>query len=271
MKKSIACIGTLALLTASFCGGCGGNKYAPAQSPADGTAQPAPAVVSFASAGDPLALGADQQIRASEIQLVEQMVTYRNNYLRELENLGSFYDQQGNQLKAMWVKQEQAALATINMRPYLVVAEIAGADLRATDSIAQADDLYNEAKVLIASARGVFTDRKKLQLARTKLDTLLSTYPSSDKVDDAAWEIAQICDRDMGEYHEAMYYYQRVWQWNPENQYDARFAVARIYDERFRNYPRACEFYELSIQLEPGFTANVTHAKNRIKELNTRK
>lgn len=272
MKKSLVILTSLALATATFCGGCG-KKYTPAQSPAvqEPQQETSGEPVNFTPAGDPLMPGADQSSRATEIQMVEQMVTYRNSYLKELENLGKFYDHQGNHLKAVWVKQEQDALTAMEMKPYLVVAEIAGPDLKATEVIAEADAIYADALTLIEKGRRMLGDKKNLILAKNKLDSLLSTYPTSDKVDDAAWEIAQICNRDLKDYYVAMFYYQRVWQWNPENQYDARFAVARIYDQVFHNYPRACEFYELSIQLEPAFPANATYAKNRIKELNTKK
>ncbi len=221
-------------------------------------------------AGDPLKFIEDDAIRATEVQLVEQMVSYRSSYIEQLEKLGKFYDRQGNQMKAVWAKQELDALAKIDKRPYIVVAEITSPDLEASESIAEADGIYMEAVQQITDSRGVFSDMKGLLAAKEKLENLIATYPTSDKIDDAAWQIAEIYNRDLDDCYVAMFYYQRVWQWDSDNPYSARFAVAKIYDDEFHNYTRACEFYEKAIQLEPAYTANVTYAKNRIKAINSK-
>lgn len=219
---------------------------------------------------NPLEYGADDTVRASEVQQVEQMVSYRNNYIQALEKLGRFYDAQGNHLKAVWVKNELRALAAIEMRPYIVLAEVAGPDLRASEIVAQADELFARAVEIIGSSRGIFKNTKRLLEARAILEELISTYPDSDKIDDAAWEIAEIYRRDLNDNYVAMLYYQRVWQWYPQNPYPARFTVAKIYDDFFHNYTKASEYYERSIQLEPGYTANVAYAKSRLKAINSK-
>ena len=221
-------------------------------------------------AGDPLKLIEDDAVRANEVQLVEQMVSYRSNYLEQLQKLGKFYDRQGNQMKAVWVKKELDALAKIDMRPYIVIAEITGPDLVASEAVAEADRIYMEAVEQITDSRGVFRNMKGLIAAKDKLEVLIATYPTSDKIDDAAWQIAEIYNHDLEDYYVAMFYYQRVWQWDGDNPYSARFEVAKIYDEQFHNYTRACEFYEMAIQLEPAYTANITYAKNRIKSINSK-
>ena len=221
-------------------------------------------------AGDPLKFIENDAIRATEVQLVEQMVSYRNNYIEHLKKLGKFYDRQGNQMKAVWAKKEMDALAKIDMRPYIVIAEVTSPDLKASDAIAEADRIYMEAVEQITDSRGVFSDMKGLLAAKVKLENLIATYPTSDKIDDAAWQIAEIYNRDLNDCYVAMFYYQRVWQWDINNPYSARFAVAKLYDDEFHNYTRACEFYEKAIQLEPAYTANVTYAKNRIKAINSK-
>ena len=220
--------------------------------------------------GDPLKLIENENVRATEVQMVEQMVSFRNNYIEHLKKLGKFYDRQGNQMKAVWVKKELDALAKIDMRPYIVIAEVTGPDLKATEAIAEADRIYMDAYQKIKDSRGVFRDMKELLAAKDMLEELIATYPTSDKIDDAAWQIAEIYNRDLEDYYVAMFYYQRVWQWDMDNPYSARFAVAKIYDEQFHNYTRACEFYEKAIQFETAYVSNITYAKNRIKALNSK-
>ena len=263
MKRLFA---SLAIVSMAFIAGCGN----PTPQEVQQEQQQVEVEPSYQIAGDPLAMSASEYVRASEINMVEQMVSYRNNYMEELKKLGKFYDRQGNQMKAIWVKKELDALAKIEMRPYVVMAEVAGPDLRATDSIPEADAVYSDAMEQIKNSRGVFRNMKGLQEAKEKMENLILQYPTSDKIDDAAWEIAEIYNRDIADMYVAMFYYQRVWQWDAANPYSARFAVAKIYDEFFHNYLRACEFYEKAIQLEPAYTSNVTYAKNRIKAINTK-
>lgn len=258
---------SLAVISMAFIAGCGNPTPQEVQQSQQQAVEVEP---SYQTAGDPLALSSSEYVRASEINMVEQMVSYRNSYMEELKKLGKFYDRQGNQLKAVWVKKELDALAKVEMRPYIVMAEVAGPDLSASESIAEADAIFGEAKEQIINSRGVFRNMKGLLEAKEKMENLILQYPTSDKIDDAAWEIAEIYNRDLVDYYVAMFYYQRVWQWDPANPYSARFAVAKIYDEFFHNYLRACEFYEKAIQLEPAYTANVTYAKNRIKAINSK-
>ncbi len=262
MKNILSGMAVLAMFVVAGCG----NPTAEEVQQAQQVKETVPAEMSV----NPLAYDADDSVRASEVQLVEQMVSYRNNYMAQLEKLGKFYDRQGNQLKAVWVKDELDSLSEIEMRPYIVMAEVAGPDLRATDSVEQADELYAQAADLINSSRGVFRNTKGLLEARGMLDELISTYPNSDKIDDAAWDIAEIYRRDFDDNYVAMLYYQRVWQWDPQNPYAARFAVAKIYDDYFHNYTSASEYYEKAIQLEPSYTANISYANGRLKAINSK-
>jgi len=263
MKKILAVIMVFAMFMVAGCGNPTPEEIQQSRQQQETPQSPAPEPV------NPLAFEADDTMRASEVQQVEQMVSYRNNYIQSLEKLGKFYDMQGNQLKAVWVKNELDALAMIEMRPYIVMAEVAGPDLRASESNALADALYSKAIELISSSRGVFKNTKALLDARGILEELIASYPDSDKIDDAAWEIAEIYRRDLGDNYVAMLYYQRVWQWDAQNPYAARFMVAKIYDDFFHNYTKACEYYEKAIQLEPSYTANITYAQSRIKAINT--
>ncbi|MBN2210361.1 MAG: hypothetical protein JW709_03105 [Sedimentisphaerales bacterium] len=223
---------------------------------------------------DPLAsaTGADMQ-RTTEVQLVEQMGRYRTSYQRQLELLVEFYESQGNGLKAGWARQELEHLKAGPQRPYLVIAEIAGPELRATSAVLDADLLYNEGLQLMKEGRGslgkIGVNKKKLYQAVDKFNELITNYPSSDKIDDAAFQVAEINHHYLADYPTALVYYQRVWQWDPQTPLPPRFQAAKIYDEQYHDRNQALNYYRLAINLESNYPENVETAKNRIEALSS--
>jgi len=216
-----------------------------------------------------VAQGADLQ-RNTEVELVERMAGYRGKYQQSLSLLKIFYERQGNSLKADWAGQELENLKTISQRAYLVVAEIASANLRATQTIVDADVLYGKAEELFKQGRGKLAflhNKKKLCSARDMFSELITTYPQSDKIDDAAFQIGQIDHLYLKNYHSALLYYQRVWQWDPQTPWPCRFAVAKIYDEKLHNFAKAIEYYEKAIKFELDHPKNTVYAKNRIAQM----
>ena len=222
---------------------------------------------------DPLVVteGADLQ-RNKEVQLVEQMARYRTSYREHLMLLRQFYDRQGNHLKADWARQEIENLDLGPKRPYLVLAEVAGPDLRAERVEVEADLLYQEGLESMKQGRGglgkLFMDKKKLYLAIEKFDELIRNYPDSDKIDDAAFQIGEINRHYLEDYRTALLYYQRVWQWDPQTILPARYAVARIYDDALHDRIKALEYYNQVIRLEADYPSNVEYARGRIDEIN---
>ena len=142
------------------------------------------------------------------------MALYRNNYQKHLAMLEQFYDQQGNHLKAGWAAAEAEHLRSGPQREYLMVAELAGPDLRAATSIVEADMLYGQAMQLFKKGRGIggdlklLRDKKKLYLAIDKFNEVITTYPTSDKIDDSAFQTARIYDNYLNDYPTALMYYQ---------------------------------------------------------------
>ncbi len=226
----------------------------------------------FKPFSDPLTVPATGLQHKTEVRLVEQMALKRSEYKQYLELLAQFYDRQGNQLKVSWVEAELEALLLVPKRPYLVVAEVAGSELRAAQSVVAADLLYAQATNLFKDGRSsigfkVLSDKKNLYLARDKFNELITNYPSSDKIDDAAFQIAEISNLYLKDYQAALLYYQRVWQWDQQNPYPARFRVAQIYDKGLHDRLQALKYYEEAIKME-SFPANTEAANVRILEIN---
>lgn len=242
------------VLAAGLLGGCNGNN-------------------SGESLVDPLteAEGADLQ-RNTEVQLVEQMARYRGQYQQYLEVLNEFYDQQGNNLKAGWAQEELDHLKQGPRREYLVIAEVAGPNLQARETIGEADELYLEGMAYVKEGRGalgkLFLNKKKFYLAIDKFNELITNYPTSDKIDDAAFQIGEVYRHYLEDYTRALLYYQRVWQWDAQTPMPARFAMARIYDEHLHDRIKALHYYEQAINLESDRPKNVVYAQNRIDAIN---
>jgi len=214
--------------------------------------------------------GADIE-RNTEVNLVERMALYRTQYENQLELLRQFYDRQGNHMKARWAAEELEHLRTGPRNSYLVVAETAGPELKATTAIVEADLLYQEGMNYYKSGRGklgsFLTNKKKLYMAIDKFNELIANYPNSDKIDDAAFQIAEIYHYYLKDYHKALLYYQRVWQWDPQTPKPARYGVARIYDDNLHDLVKALEYYQMAVNLESHYPEKAEYAQSRMEEI----
>ena len=209
---------------------------------------------------------------AREVDLVEQMATYRSLYREDVGQLIDYYTKSGDATKLAWAKKELISLDRIPKYKYLMPAETVDANLRATDSIIAADELYAEAEKLYkeAGALIVISDNAKLRDALAMFNKLIVTYPTSDKIDKAAYRAGRIYEH-FKDYEIASVYYQRAFQWNPETTYPARFKAAYVMDRRLHKRAEALVLYKLSVEKEAGYENNTKYAKRRIATLTTLK
>ncbi len=209
--------------------------------------------------------------KAGETDFVEQIAVNRQAYRQGLELLIRYYTKTGNNMKFKWAKEELAALDSIPQYKYIVEAEAAGANLRASTSIPEADDLYLDALDLEKDA-GVLIFGKNndmLRLALDKYDRLIRNYPSSDKIDDAAYKAGEIYEY-FQDYSIALLYYDRAYQWDPDMTHPAKFRSARILDKRLHRNAEALELYQQAIKTEGKYGKYrmwKKYAERRIKAL----
>ena len=221
---------------------------------------------------DPAKLGPDIRIvDAQEVDLVEAVLTHRAMYHRNLQLLRDYYAAHGYYTKQKWAEFELEGLKTVKPFRYLIDAEIPGESLRPTDSIPAADDMYAKGRELMR--RGGYgvpaLYREDLMIeAAAELRNLIEQYPSSDKIDDAAFLL--------GEIHKAYFknqellavrWYERAWTWDPHTPHPARFEAATVYDFRLHDRDRALELYRAVLTDEDGDWTNVQFAQRRIDEL----
>ena len=208
--------------------------------------------------------------RVTEVQMVERMARARNNYIQKLQTLQQYYNQQGNNLKSSWALQELDYIKYGPRHPYVVVAEVAGPNLKATTNVAAANNLYQQGMKYFKKGRGVLSivpNKKQLYLAIDTFNKLISEYPTSDKIDDAAFQIAGIYNHYLKDYTTALLYYYRTWQWDAKTPWPSRFEVAQIYDKQLHNRAKALEFYHKVLELEPGHVDHDSIALERINEI----
>jgi tetratricopeptide (TPR) repeat protein len=135
----------------------------------------------------------------------------------------------------------------------------------------QADALYNEAVSLENKAGNLMLikDDSMLRLALDKYNQLIKDYPTSDKIDDAAFHAAGIYEH-FSDYTIAALYYQRVYEWDPGTSYPAKFKAAYVLDTYLHRRSEALELYKqavASIQRAGQHPQWRQFAENRIAQL----
>lgn len=212
---------------------------------------------------------------SGEIDLVEKTAASRQAYRTSLQALVQYYGAAGNNTKVTWARQEITALDRIPQYDYIIDAEVMPANLKASESIAAADQLYEEAMKIERQAGprpmpSILKDQQILQAALLKYKELLRKYPTSDKIDDVAYRMAEI-HKGFGDYVIALSFYQRAYQWDPATPNPARFRAADILDKKLHDRAKALEVYQEAVVKEAQYTDLRLMAERRIKELNTSK
>jgi tetratricopeptide (TPR) repeat protein len=202
---------------------------------------------------------------ATEVDLVEQMAVSRNTYRTALSKLIEYYRTTGNATKLNWAQRE---LSTMLQYRYLMPAESTYAGMQAINKIAAADELFDEAMALYKDAGGLLfiTNERKLRSALNKFNELITNYPSSDKIDDAAYRAGRIYEH-FRDYEIAAVYYQRAFQWDEYTPYPARFRAAYVMDQYLRMRKEALTLYQMACELEARYETNTEFAQKRVLEL----
>lgn len=204
---------------------------------------------------------------AGETDVVEQVAVNRQAYRQGLELLKKHYIKTGNNMKLLWAKKELAALDAMPQYNYIIEAGVAGPSLKASSTIAEADELYEEGLGLERKAGllPLLKNEELLRLALDKYNQLIRKHPSSDKIDDAAYR-AGIIYEHFKDYTIALLYYQRAYQWEPDTVYPARFKAAFVLDKRLHRRDEALELYQEAVKKEGEHQEWKEFAEKRIRK-----
>lgn len=211
---------------------------------------------------------------AGEIDLVEKTVSNRLAYQASLQGLIQYYDTTGNHEKVGWAKQELTALNLIPQYMYIIEAQVMPENLKATQRIPAADQLYAEAENFRRAAGFIplmaLKDPEALRAALRKYEELIRRYQTSDKIDDAAYKMGEIYE-NFGQNELALRCFQRAYQWDPATPYPARYKAAGILDKKLHRRAEALQMYQEAIAKESKYTDRRLMAERRVQELNTSK
>jgi len=207
---------------------------------------------------------------AGEIDLVETLAGYRNSYRSSIVNLMEYYRSAGNNTKYLWAKSELKSLDSMEQYRYVTLGDTATATLKANNIIPAADVLYADGMALYGDAKTlvIVSDAGKLQQALRKFDELIRKYPTSDKIDDAAYRSGKIYQH-FKDYEIAVVYYQRTFQWNSETPYPVRYKSAYILDRKLNKRKEALVLYQMALEKEQRYIENMEDAQMRVKQLMT--
>lgn len=186
-----------------------------------------------------------------EVDLVETMAGFRNSYRASLVKLEQYYRTIGDDTKRTWAEKELVALDSIPWYRYVTPGDIATGYMTASDSIPEADAIYDEAMKLDDEAKliTIVIDDAKLQRALRKFEEVFQKYPTSDKIDDSVYKAATIYEH-FKDYEIAVLYYQRAFEWNPEIDKSPRYRAAKILDYKLRKRKQALALYQESLEKE---------------------
>lgn len=207
---------------------------------------------------------------AREVDYVEQLAAAREGYKKSLLDLIAYYESTGNATKLRWARTELKTFDQAVRYSYLMPGEWLPENLSASESIPEADKLYEQGMSLYRQSGGliIVANEAILRQALQLFNQLITEYPTSDKIDDAAYRAARIYDY-LKNYELAAVLYQRTFQWNPDTRYPARFRAAYVLDRRLRMRADALALYKLAVEKESMYVNNTEYAMERIRQLST--
>ncbi|MCC7292135.1 MAG: hypothetical protein IT449_08765 [Phycisphaerales bacterium] len=209
---------------------------------------------------------------AKEADLAEEVVTHRDAYVSSLRSLRDAYAAGGNTARRDQAAAELAGLEKVQQFHYMLDAEVPPVDLKPTLSIPEADRLYASAVKLMkqggSGIPGLYRQEKMLE-ALNAFKSVINLYPTSDKIDDAAFYAGEIHKEYFPEQELiAVRWYERSMLWNPKTPHPVRFQAAVIYDYRLHDRARALELYHGVLEQEKDIDlSNTRFSSRRIDEL----
>lgn len=188
----------------------------------------------------------------SDYELVKTLIKNRSQYREALEKLRAHYWKLGNREKAKWAEDELRSFHRIPKQAFRLDLDVPSEELKSIKHYndRRANELYRMA--IRYKDRGRGTDLVDNQRrAEILLRQLLTWYPHSDKISDAAYELGDIYSRrPYDQYRRAAVYFERSYQWDTNTQRDSRLRAARIYDQQLQERDKARKLYRLVLEHE---------------------
>ena len=182
-----------------------------------------------------------------ESDIVEALVQCRQTYRQKLASLAEILGSAKDDSRYSHAKRELEGLISVNKYLYLRDADTPKLDLEPRWQIDQADKLYAQLLKLKKESKPLWVNRYKTQSALEGFRDLIRDYHSSDKIDEAAYQIAEICRNNLEDYQRAVRWYECVLAWDPQTKLPVNYNIAKIYDQRLLNRLTALNYYRLAL------------------------
>jgi hypothetical protein len=223
-----------------------------------------------AEAQTPPKSGKRAQGKDSAVEMVERLLAARREYQMILEALRQHYIATGDIEHARWAEDELVQYHRIPKHPFVLALDVPPPTLQGNSHIPEANDLYRRALVFKDKGWGTdYLDNERR--AELLFQQLLTNYPQSDKISDAAYQLGDIYEsKSFRQYDRAAAYFERCFQWNSRTQFDARLRAARLYDRMLNERNRAIEIYKEITQHETD-AKRMEEAQRRLTELGAKK
>ena len=203
---------------------------------------------------------------ANDLELVEKLLMCRRDYQKALENLRVLYMKAGDAERAKWAKEELIQYHRISKQAFRLDLDVPPPTLVGQTNIPEANKMFTAAMEYKDKGWGTeYIDNQRR--AEIMFQKLLTEYPQSNKIDEAAYQLGDIYDsKAYKHYRRSAAYFERCFQWNPKTTSDARIRAARIYDKHLADRSRAIEIYR-EITTHETDAKRIAEATKRLQEL----
>jgi hypothetical protein len=203
----------------------------------------------------------------SDVELVERANAARKEYEASLKKLWEHYRRTGDKQRGKWVEDELMGFHLLHKPSYnLDVQDVPPPSLEAKTNVREANDLYKAAMEYKGKGLG---NEYTLNMRRAELllREILDKYPSSDKISDVAYQLAEIYEsRAHKQFDRAARFFERSFQWKKGTATDARLRAAVIYDRQLNERGKALALYRDVVEHDTD-PDRIKTAEKRLAEL----
>jgi tetratricopeptide (TPR) repeat protein len=205
-----------------------------------------------------------------DVEIVERLLAARKEYQITLEALRLHYIGTGDIERARWAEEELVQYHRIPKHAFRLELDVPPPTLDANKNIPEANELYRQAMKFKDKGWGQdYIDNQ--HRAELRLQELLTNYPQSDKLSDAAYQLGDVYEsKAFRQYERAAAYFERCFQWNPKTHFDARMRAARLYERYQSERSHAIEIYK-EITTHETDPRRVEEAQKKLTELSGKK
>lgn len=206
----------------------------------------------------------------NDLDLVQKLNNNRKDYQTSLEQLRQLYLQAGDVERARWAEDELRQWHRIPKFAFRLDLDVPPPTLKGEANVPEANQLLIRAMTYKDkgwAGNDVVDNQRRAEIL---LQELLSKYPTSNKISDAAYMLGDVYEKPPYKmYRRSATYFERCFQWNPNTTYDARLRAARLYDKQSLDRPRAMELYR-EVTTHTTDSKQIQEAQRRLGELGTK-